>query len=68
MANPNTPSNQRIPGWTLWLIWLVVPILLGLLSVKLGATFVWDARNHHYYNGFAFLEDRVGHDLAPAVR
>lgn len=68
MAKPNTSSNQRIPSWALWLIWLVVPILLGLLSVKLGATFAWDARMYHYYNGFAFLEDRVGQDLAPAAR
>ena len=68
MANPNTSSNQRIPRWTRWLIWVLVPVALGVFSIKLGGTFSWDDRMYHYYNGFAFVEDRIGHDIAPAAR
>jgi hypothetical protein len=61
-------SSEPVPKWARWVIWLVAPLIFGLLAVHLGATFSWDVRNYHYYNGYAFLEDRMGHDLAPAAR
>ena len=57
-----------LPRWVPWLVWGGVPVALGLLAIGLGRTFSWDVRNYHYYNGFAFLEDRIGHDLAPGAR
>jgi len=65
---PTATPNERIPRWTLWLIWILMPAAVGVFSVYLGATFTWDARMYHYYNGFAFVEDRMGHDIAPAAR
>lgn len=45
--------------------WLV-PLMFGLFSVKLGQDANWDFRNYHWYNAFAFLNGKVGVDLAPA--
>ncbi|HEX5128305.1 MAG TPA: hypothetical protein VFV90_01095, partial [Usitatibacter sp.] len=38
----------------------------GVRSLTLGKDTGWDLRNHHYYNAWAFLHDRLGFDLAPA--
>lgn len=43
-----------------------VPILFGLFSVYLGQDDNWDLRNYHLYNAYAFLNDRLLTDLAPA--
>jgi len=44
---------------------LLVPVLLGLLSVALGQDEGWDMRNYHLYNAYAVLHGRVGFDFAP---
>src|SRR5689334_19178918 len=44
---------------------LLVPLLLGLLSVALGQDEGWDMRNYHLYNAYAVLHGRVGFDFAP---
>jgi hypothetical protein len=46
-------------------LWLV-PLLFGLLSLKMGQDRNWDLRNYHLYNPFALLNGKVGVDLAPA--
>ena len=61
-------QSERVPLWVRWVVWLIAPLALGLLAVELGFAFSWDARNYHYYNGFALLEGRMGHDIAPAAR
>lgn len=48
-----------------WAI-LVVPVLLGLLSLASGQDDGWDMRNYHLYNVHALLNGRIGFDLAPA--
>lgn len=50
---------------TAWALWLV-PLLFGLLCLKLGQDDNWDLRNYHLYNAYAFLNGKVGLDLAPA--
>jgi hypothetical protein len=50
---------------TSWAMWLV-PLLFGLLSLKFGQDNNWDLRNYHFYNAYAFLNGKVGLDLAPA--
>ena len=41
-------------------------ISCGLISIALGQDANWDLRNYHIYNAYAFLEDRLNIDFAPA--
>jgi hypothetical protein len=45
---------------------LLVPVCFGLFSLWLGADGNFDLLNYHLYNAYAFLDGRVGLDLAPA--
>jgi hypothetical protein len=45
---------------------VLVPVCFGLLSLWLGADRNFDLLNYHLYNAYAFLDGRVGRDLAPA--
>ncbi|HXH02692.1 MAG TPA: hypothetical protein VNN09_05160 [Candidatus Competibacteraceae bacterium] len=42
------------------------PLLFGLLALWLGLDANWDLRNYHYYNAYAFLNDRWGWDILPS--
>ncbi|MBV7538309.1 DUF2029 domain-containing protein [Duganella sp. sic0402] len=55
-------NHPRAGRWAL----LLVPVLLGLLSVLAGQDDGWDMRNYHLYNVHALLGNRIGFDLAPA--
>lgn len=50
-------------GWGL--CWLAVP-LYGLLAVAFGQDANWDLMNYHFYNPYAFLHERHGHDILVA--
>lgn len=54
-----------------WLLNLLACLLLmvvaGNLSVHLGQDASFDLKNYHWYNAYAFLNDRLGHDIAPAM-
>ncbi len=45
---------------------VAVPIAFGAVSIGFHRSFDWDLMNYHYYNAFAFLNDRIGFDIAPA--
>ncbi len=40
----------------------------GAQSVATGLDVNWDLKNYHYYDAYAFLNDRLGWDVAPAMR
>ena len=42
-------------------------MLAGLLSLHMGKSMAWDLLHYHYYNGYAFLNDRLNFDILPAV-
>jgi hypothetical protein len=46
-------------------IWFM-PVVFGLLSIAVRQDSNWDLRNYHLYNPFAWLNGKVGLDLAPA--
>ena len=48
------------------IIFILTPIIFGLLSVSLGQDNNWDLRNYHYYNPYAFFSGRLLFDYAPA--
>lgn len=48
----------------IWLIGLMV--LFGFVSLREGLDVNWDLKNYHLYNAYAFMNDRLGHDIAPA--
>lgn len=45
---------------------VMVALLCGLVSLALGQDRNWDLRNYHLYNAYAWLNDRLSHDLAAA--
>ena len=54
---------------TWWvLLFSIVPLIFGLIALWLGKDVSWDLKNYHYYNAYAFLNDRMGFDIAPAMR
>ncbi|MFZ1986846.1 MAG: hypothetical protein WAU91_20715 [Desulfatitalea sp.] len=48
------------------LILLATPLAMGLVALALGQDASWDVRNYHFYNPYAFLTGRMGHDIARA--
>jgi hypothetical protein len=46
---------------------ILVPLLLGLLSLASGQDDGWDMRNYHLYNVYALLNGRIGFDMAPGA-
>jgi hypothetical protein len=44
----------------------VILVASSLGSVLVGQDLNWDLRNYHFYNGYAFLGERLGQDIAPA--
>ena len=48
------------------LLGAIIPIIFGLISLWLGKDTNWDLQNYHYYDGYAFLQNRLGFDIAPA--
>lgn len=45
---------------------ILVPLLFGFWSVVLGQDANYDLYNYHLYNAFAFLNDKLSVDFAPA--
>lgn len=41
-------------------------LAFGLVSIWLGQDLNWDLRNYHLYAPYAFFNDRLGWDIAPA--
>jgi hypothetical protein len=52
------------PGAAAWAS-LIVPVLLGLMSVWMGQDSNWDLQNYHWYNPHALLNGRLDVDMAP---
>ena len=42
-------------------------VFFGLISVYLGQDYNWDLKFFHYYGAYAFFNDRLLFDLAPAI-
>jgi hypothetical protein len=47
---------------------MLVPLAFGFYSVTLGQDTNWDLQNYHLYSPYAYLNDRIDLDLAPAGR
>lgn len=52
------PVVLRLAFW-------VLPLIGGLISMKLGQDGNWDFQNYHWYNAFAYVNGKIGFDLAP---
>ena len=42
----------------------LIPLAAGLYVISIGQDTNWDLRNYHFYNPFAYLTSRMGHDVA----
>lgn len=54
-------DRPAVLRWTFWLL----PLIGGLISMKLGQDGNWDFQNYHWYNAFAYINGKIGFDLAP---
>jgi hypothetical protein len=47
---------------------MFAPLAVGLIGVAMGQSEIWDLRNYHWYNAFAFVTGRYasGIDFAPS--
>lgn len=43
-----------------------VPVLFGVYATLIEQDANWDLKNYHWYNAYAFLNDRFAQDLQPA--
>jgi len=44
----------------------LAPFAFGFLALALGQDANWDLRNYHWYNAYAFLNNRYGTDFLPS--
>lgn len=42
-------------------------LLFGIYAIHLGQDASWDLKNYHFYDAYAFLQHRLGWDIAPAL-
>lgn len=59
-------KNTQLPDRILIFLLVLIPLVCGAVSVRLGRDVSWDLKNYHYYNAYAFLEGRMDVDIAPA--
>jgi hypothetical protein len=59
-ATVATSRSERV----IYLLLGLTPVVFGLSILYLGQDISWDLRNYHYYNPFAYLTGRMGHDVA----
>lgn len=61
--NKDSEKNKQMNMKVLLVLFLLAG---GLISSVLQYDVVWDFMNYHYYNAWAFLNNRVGKDIAVA--
>jgi len=59
------PHGHKARRLTL-VILALAPFAFGALALFLGQDANWDLRNYHWYNAYAFLNDRYAQDLLPS--
>jgi hypothetical protein len=62
-GSPKPPTNDFRTVMVRILLGLV-PVVAGLYVLAVGQDTNWDLRNYHFYNPFAWLTGRMGHDVA----
>jgi len=62
------PIRPKLIAGMWAIVFLVVPMLLGFISVGMGKDFNWDLKNYHYYVAYAYVTHRLGFDILPAQR
>lgn len=66
LREPMFPPSGT-PGRSAALFLMVLgPLCVALTALFLGQDVNWDLRNYHWYNAYAFLNDRNGFDLLPS--
>jgi hypothetical protein len=60
------PSKGQRARFMALIVLGLAPFAFGLLALALGQDANWDLRNYHYYNAYAFLNNRYAQDLLPS--
>jgi len=62
-----TGEARQLAWWTL-LVMVLVSAAFAMIAYSAGQDANWDFYNYHYYNAYAFLNDRFWFDIVPAQR
>src|ERR1700729_4561198 len=65
MSSASAPSPARLSVQELLFLGLVI-LFWGAFVIVLGKDTSWDFRNYHWYAPYAFLNNRLGFDVAVA--
>ena len=60
-------SNTMISLFKQTFILLMLMLVFGLWAIYYGQDHTWDARDYHFYNGFAFMQQRFDWDFAASM-
>lgn len=60
------PLSEKIKNLLIISLSLLIPPIMGIISYTFGKDINWDLKNYHYYNAYAFIENRLSYDIAPA--
>ncbi len=60
------PLSEKNKNFLLLALSLLIPPIIGIISYTFGKDINWDLKNYHYYNAYAFIENRLSYDIAPA--
>jgi hypothetical protein len=61
-------QSSTLSSCTVQIIFVLsLMVFFGLCAVWLGQDANWDLKNYHWYNAYAFLNHRLGWDIAPAM-
>ena len=71
LPSPALTHTSLTPAWrdrdqtraTALSLSMIIPLCWGLLGLWAGKDGGWDLLNYHWYNPYAFLNDRLGFDL-----
>ena len=67
VALPGVLQKPRLRGYVTALLMLVLIVAAGAVAVGLGQDANWDLQNYHFYNAWAWLNDRTfDRDIAAA--
>ena len=59
-------AAAQAPRWRPAAVLAACILAAGAASLLTGLDANWDLKNYHYYNAYAFLNGRLGWDIAPA--
>lgn len=68
MIRAGSMGEARQLAWWTFLVMVLVSVAFAMIAYFAGQDANWDFYNYHFYNAYAFLNDRFWFDIQPAQR